>query len=108
MIIFPAIDIKGGKCVRLLKGSFDDITKYNKSYYENSSSKISDGEYDELKKEILLLEQNNKFLKSKESPSVVLIRGQTHITLQYIAWFIASDPFQPSSRMQSPISCTCS
>ena len=31
MIIFPAIDIKGGKCVRLLKGSFDDITKYNKS-----------------------------------------------------------------------------
>ena len=31
MIIFPAIDIKGGKCVRLLKGSFDNITKYNKS-----------------------------------------------------------------------------
>ena len=31
MIIFPAIDIKGGKCVRLLKGSFDEITKYNKS-----------------------------------------------------------------------------
>ena len=48
------------------------ITKYNKSYYENSSSKISDAEYDELKKEILLLEQNNEFLKSKESPSVVV------------------------------------
>ena len=31
MIIFPAIDIKGGKCVRLLKGSFNDITKYKKS-----------------------------------------------------------------------------
>ena len=31
MIIFPAIDIKGGKCVRLFKGSFEDITKYNKS-----------------------------------------------------------------------------
>ena len=48
------------------------ITKFNKSYYENSSSKISDGEYDELKKEILLLEQNNEFLKSKKSPSVVV------------------------------------
>ena len=31
MIIFPAIDIKGGKCVRLFKGSYEDITKYNKS-----------------------------------------------------------------------------
>ena len=31
MIIFPAIDIKGGKCVRLLRGSFSTITKYNKS-----------------------------------------------------------------------------
>jgi len=31
MIIFPAIDIKGGECVRLLKGNFDKITKYNKS-----------------------------------------------------------------------------
>ena len=31
MIIFPAIDIKGGKCVRLFKGSFEDYTKYNKS-----------------------------------------------------------------------------
>ena len=31
MIIFPAIDIKGGKCVRLLKGDFNQITQYNKS-----------------------------------------------------------------------------
>ena len=31
MIIFPAIDIKGGKCVRLLKGDFDKITQYEKS-----------------------------------------------------------------------------
>ena len=31
MIIFPAIDIKGGECVRLLKGSFKDITKYKKT-----------------------------------------------------------------------------
>tara|TARA_B100000959_G_scaffold235793_1_gene254270 strand:+ start:632 stop:1351 length:720 start_codon:yes stop_codon:yes gene_type:complete len=31
MIIFPAIDIKGGKCVRLLKGDFANLTQYNKS-----------------------------------------------------------------------------
>ena len=29
MIIFPAIDIKDGKCVRLLKGDFNKITIYN-------------------------------------------------------------------------------
>ncbi len=31
MKIFPAIDIKGGKCVRLLKGNFDKSTEYKKS-----------------------------------------------------------------------------
>jgi len=31
MIVFPAIDIKGGKCVRLLKGDFDKSTEYKKS-----------------------------------------------------------------------------
>ena len=31
MIILPAIDIKGGKCVRLLKGDFNKLTKYEKS-----------------------------------------------------------------------------
>ena len=31
MIIFPAIDIKDGKCVRLLKGDFNNITEYIKS-----------------------------------------------------------------------------
>ena len=31
MIIFPAIDIKGGKCVRLFKGDFNKVTEYKKS-----------------------------------------------------------------------------
>jgi len=30
-IIFPAIDIKGGKCVRLIKGNFDNMTSYKNS-----------------------------------------------------------------------------
>ena len=31
MIILPAIDIKGGKCVRLLKGDFNKSKQYKKS-----------------------------------------------------------------------------
>ena len=37
MIIFPAIDIKGGKCVRLLKGDFSNITQYKKSPIDQAS-----------------------------------------------------------------------
>ena len=37
MIIFPAIDIKGGKCVRLLKGDFTKITQYENSPLEQAS-----------------------------------------------------------------------
>ena len=36
MIIFPAIDIKEGKCVRLLKGNFNKITQYKKSPVEQA------------------------------------------------------------------------
>ena len=31
MIIFPAIDLKDGKCVRLYKGDFSKATIFNKS-----------------------------------------------------------------------------
>jgi len=37
MKIFPAIDIKDKKCVRLLKGSFDDQTIYEQSPYDQAS-----------------------------------------------------------------------
>ena len=37
MIIFPAIDIKGGKCVRLLKGDFNKITQYKKSPFDQAT-----------------------------------------------------------------------
>ena len=29
MIIYPAVDIKDGKCVRLIQGKFDDVTVYS-------------------------------------------------------------------------------
>ena len=31
MKVFPAIDIKNGKCVRLVKGDFDNKTEYEMS-----------------------------------------------------------------------------
>ena len=37
MIIFPAIDIKGGKCVRLLKGDFNKVTQYEKYTIDQAS-----------------------------------------------------------------------
>jgi len=47
MIIFPAIDIKDGRCVRLVKGDFNQMTSYEKSpfdqakiYFENGFSNI--------------------------------------------------------------------
>tara|TARA_B110000196_G_scaffold245720_1_gene214476 strand:- start:24 stop:749 length:726 start_codon:yes stop_codon:yes gene_type:complete len=36
MKIFPAIDIKNKKCVRLLKGNFDDQTTYEQSPYDQA------------------------------------------------------------------------
>ena len=43
MIIFPAIDIKGGKCVRLLKGDFNKITQYEKSPIDQANEFLNLG-----------------------------------------------------------------
>ncbi len=43
------------------------INKYDKLYYNEDSPSISDAEYDELKKEIIYLENKHKFLKKKTS-----------------------------------------
>ena len=45
------------------------LNNFNKFYYDDNNPKVSDLEYDELKKEILLLESKYPFLKSKKSPS---------------------------------------
>ncbi len=50
----------------------NEFKKHNKLYYENSSPKISDKEFDELKKEILELEKKYTILKSNFSPSQVV------------------------------------
>ncbi|MCL2698244.1 MAG: 1-(5-phosphoribosyl)-5-[(5-phosphoribosylamino)methylideneamino]imidazole-4-carboxamide isomerase [Oscillospiraceae bacterium] len=38
MIIFPAIDLKNGECVRLYKGEFDTVHKVAESYIETAKS----------------------------------------------------------------------
>ena len=42
--------------------------KYNKNYYDKSNPIVTDKEYDELKKDILLLEKKYKFLNSENLP----------------------------------------
>ena len=53
------------KKIKLLK-------KYNLYYYDKSNPLISDQIYDNLKKEIISLEIQNNFLKSKDSPQEII------------------------------------
>ena len=48
------------------------IKYYNQKYYSENFSEISDSDYDILKREILYLEKQYNFLKSKNSPSLVV------------------------------------
>ena len=59
------IQFKYNKKIKLIK-------ELNKFYFDKSSPKVSDEEYDELKKEIILLENNYNFLKSKTSISEIV------------------------------------
>ena len=43
MIILPAIDIKDGKCVRLVKGDFNQMTSYNKSPFDQAKIYFQSG-----------------------------------------------------------------
>ena len=48
------------------------INDYNENYYDKSKPLVEDKEYDELKKDILLLEKNYTFLSSANSPSKIV------------------------------------
>ena len=43
MIIFPAIDIKDNKCVRLIKGDFDKMTSYENSPFDQAKIYFQSG-----------------------------------------------------------------
>ena len=51
------------------KKKIKSLIEYNKNYYDVNKSLVTDKEYDELKKNILILESNYSFLDSENSPS---------------------------------------
>ena len=48
------------------------LQRYNRKYYNENISEISDTEYDKIKKEIIELEINNTYLEHKNSPSKIV------------------------------------
>ena len=48
------------------------LQKYNLAYYDKSKPIIADSEYDKLKKEIIDFEKKYSFLKSSNSPSLIV------------------------------------
>ena len=59
--------------VIFLKKKYLDVIRlyqnYNKNYYDKNKSIVSDQEFDTLKKNIIDLENQYEFLRSKYSPS---------------------------------------
>ncbi len=60
--------MKESEIKKYYKKKINELIKHNKFYFEKSSPKISDKEYDDLKSEILNLEKKYLYLKSKSSP----------------------------------------
>ena len=52
------------------KKKLELFDKFNKFYFDKSKPIVTDKEYDDLKREIILLENKYLFLKSKNSPSI--------------------------------------
>ena len=49
--------------IKYFKEKVKEIKKHNNLYYNFDKPKITDSDYDKLKKEIISLEENYKFLK---------------------------------------------
>jgi phosphoribosylformimino-5-aminoimidazole carboxamide ribonucleotide (ProFAR) isomerase len=43
MIVYPAIDLRDGTCVRLMHGRFDQVTEYDESPMRRLASFVRDG-----------------------------------------------------------------
>ncbi len=54
------------------KGYIENLRKYNLSYFDKSDPLVSDSDYDKLKRDILDLEKQYKYLKSNNSPSILI------------------------------------
>ena len=54
------------------KKKIELLNYYNKKYYDENISEISDSKFDQLKNEIFNLEKIHDFLKNKDSPSLIV------------------------------------
>ena len=52
------------------KSYIHKLRNYNQYYYQKSKPIVTDSEYDQLKRDIIILENEYKFLKSDQSPTV--------------------------------------
>ena len=52
----------------------NELKNHNKLYFDKSTPKISDKEYDKIKREILDLENKFSFFRKKENLPVLLFR----------------------------------
>jgi DNA ligase (NAD+) len=66
------------------KKKIKKINYYNKRYYNDNISEITDSEYDDLKKNIINLEKKYTYLKLKDSPSNTKLRASLLILSMYI------------------------
>jgi phosphoribosylformimino-5-aminoimidazole carboxamide ribotide isomerase len=78
MIIFPAIDLKDGKCVRLYKGNFNEITIFNSSPY-NQALKFQHKGFTDL--HLVDLDGALKG-KSKNKKVIIKIIKKTNLNIQ--------------------------
>jgi DNA ligase (NAD+) len=58
---------KKKKIINQHKKKIDILEKHNTFYFTNDNPKISDSEYDKLKRELTNLEENYPYLKQKKS-----------------------------------------
>ncbi len=54
------------------KSYIEKLKKYNLYYFNKSDPLVSDSDYDRLKRDILNLEKQHKYLKSNDSPSILI------------------------------------
>ena len=54
------------------KSYLESLKKYNLYYFDKSDPLVSDSDYDKLKSNIFKLEKKFKYLKSNDSPSVLI------------------------------------
>ena len=91
MIIYPAIDLKDAKCVRLTKGDFNNETIYSRSPLEQAKVFEEKGfnylHLIDLDRTIDKSKSNLFILLNASSPFLVLIPNSIFTFLPIISWF---------------------